>query len=188
MTSLTDRPEVAEEIRRVEGRNRLLTITAVVLAAVVVVLGFLLWNDNRDGTMPPAEVQQVVGDYIDAVVTQDSDAWRETITDDWYYASNYYGPNGFMDQMSEEPSALTYAGWIEFIPPNGFEYEQLGDPLVTGDGPWFITMRQRWTELPAPDWIRKIYDGVTTYVVIEQDQAMKVAAAYWTGTPSFPED
>lgn len=188
MTALTDRPEVAEEMKRVEGRNRFLTITTVVLATLVVVLGVLFWNDNRGGSTLPAEVQHVVDDYIDAIVSQDPDGWGETITDDWFYYRHHFGPNGFDDVISLEPSASEYAGWIEFKPPNGFEYEQLGDPLVTGNGPWFITIRQRWTELPAPGWNPKTSHGTTTYVVIEQDEAMKVAAAYWTGTTRFSED
>lgn len=186
MTVLTDQPEATEDIKRVEGRNRFLLITVVVLGVVAVVLGFLMWNGSSDGSTLPAEVEQVIDDYNNAIVAQDPDAWRATITDDWYYGSNYYGPNGFLDEMSDEPTINEYARTIEFWPAN--QYEQLSDPLTVGDGPWFVTLHQRWTEEDRPDAKPKVYEGTTTFVVIEQDQTMKVTAVYWTGTAGFAEE
>jgi len=190
MTTVTDRTEAAGDVQSIQSRNRWLVIALAVLGVAVIFLGFLLWSGT--GSTVSAEVDQVIDDYITAVVNQDPEAWRATVTDDWYYSSKYYGPNGFLDEMSYDPPMNEYLRTIEF--GVAVEYEQLSDPIVIGDGPWFVTMHQHWPEAQDPDGrnsvggLAKDYEGTGTYVVIEQDGTMKVAAAYWTGTARLAED
>ncbi len=183
MTTRTDRTEAADDLKRRPIRKRMLEIALAVLGAAVIVLGFLLWNA---GSAMPAEVAQVVDDYNTALIDQDPEAWRATVSDDWYYSNKYYGPTGFLEEMSLDPPMNEYLRWIEFGP--AFEYQQIGDPIVTGEGPWFVTMHQHWSDQPTPDARVKDYEGAMTYVIIEQDGAMKVAATYWTGSARFADE
>jgi len=84
-----------------------------------------------------------------------------------------------------EEAADGYAFRIEFYDPP-LEYEQLGDPFVTGDGPWYVTIRQRWIAPVDPDQI--VWEGNVTYVVVERGGIMKVDAEYFAGTMGFLED
>ena len=89
-----------------------------------------------------------------------------------------------IDDASYEETAGPYAHRIEFNEP--LEYEQVGDLFVTGDGPWYVTIRQRFIERSEPD--TTLFEGNATYVVVERDGAMKVDAEYWAGSAGFLED
>lgn len=184
MTTVTDRTEAAGDLQRIQSRNRWLVIAIAVLGVAVIFLGFLLWSGTRSTV--PAEVNLVIDDYNDALINQDPGAWRATVTDDWYYSSKYYGPSGFLDEASYDPPMNEYLVQIEF--GVAWEYERLSDPIVIGDDPWFVTVHQHWSEAPRPGAPVKDYEGTMTYVVIELDDAMKVAAVYWTGTAGFAEN
>jgi hypothetical protein len=56
---------------------------------------------------------------------------------------------------------------------------------VTADGPWYVTIPTRWIEPSEPDTVT--WEGNATYVVVERDGVMKVAAEYFTGTLDFLE-
>ena len=138
-------------------------------------------SSSDSGTGSPADVPQVVDDYINAITAQDVDAWRETVTDDYIHRRGIYFPETqkrWEDDSYEEDTADPYALRIEFW--GSIEYEQVGDPIVTGDGPWYVTIPQRWIERSEPDNLA--WEGNGTYVVVERDGVMKVAAEYFTGT------
>jgi len=144
-------------------------------------------SSSDSGSELPADVPQVVEDYINAITAQDLDAWRETLTDDYIHRRGMYSPETqkrWEGDSYEEDTADPYAKRIEFFTP--LEYEQLGDPFVTGDGPWYVTIRTRWIERSEPDDLT--FEGNATYVVVERDGVMKVAAEYFTGTLGFLED
>jgi hypothetical protein len=159
----------------------------VVLALIAIVLAVLVWSDRSTESDPPAEVAQVVEDYINAITNQDVDAWRATITDEYILRRSVYSPETqtrWEQDSYLEDTADPYAFRIEFNAP--VEYEQLDDSLVTGDGPWYVTIRQRWIEIVEPDQI--VWEGNGTFVVVERDGVMKVDAEYWAGTMDSLED
>ena len=146
-------------------------------------------SSSDSGSELPADVAQVVDDYINAITAQDAEAWRETITDDFINRRGLYGKGNQerFDEVSYEETANPYANRIEFAP--ALEYEQVGDLLVTGDGPWFVTIHQRWPDADKDKPGPMIgFEGNATYVVVERDGVMKVAAEYFTGTLGFLED
>jgi hypothetical protein len=143
-------------------------------------------SSSDSGSELPADVAQVVEDYINAATAQDADAWRETITDSFINRRGQYvsGAQKRVEDASYTETADPYAKRIEFYP--ALEYEQVGDFLVTGDGPWFVTVRQRFIERSEPDDIW--FEGNATFVVVERDGDMKVDAEYWAGSVGFLED
>ena len=147
-------------------------------------------SSSDSGSELPADVPQVVEDYINAITAQDLDAWRETLTDDYIHRRGMYSPETqkrWEGDSYEEDTADPYAKRIEFFTP--LEYEQLGDPFVTGDGPWFVTIHQRWPDADKDKPGPMIgFEGNATYVVVERDGVMKVDAEYWAGTLGFLED
>jgi hypothetical protein len=144
-------------------------------------------SSSDSGSELPADVAQVVDDYINAITDEDLDAWRGTITDDFVHRRGVYG-NVSQERLEEESydeAASGYAHRIEFYETSQ-EYEQVGDLFVTGDGPWFVTIRQRWIVHFEPD--KTLYEGNATFVVVERDGVMKVAAEYSTVAIGFLED
>lgn len=130
----------------------------------------------------PAEVEQVIRDNMQAFVDQDVDAFYATVTDDYFLRQYIYGAEKqtlWTDWLYEEDRANETALRIEFgdkvVPTPGGEW------IVTGDGPWFVSMSQAWaTEIV--EW-----DGNTTYVVVDRDGSMKVASVYYSGTATEPQ-
>ncbi len=182
MTVLADREEAAESLD-LKRRNRFLVISVVLLGVVAIGLGFLAFAGNS-GSAPPADVMQVVDDYNNAILDQDPVAWEATITDDWYYGSNYYGQRGFLDVESSEPTITSYKGMMEFYE---WSYEPITEAISSGDGPWIVTMQQRWINESANAGNRIAHDGFSTYVVIDQQGVKRVSAAYWTGSLSIAD-
>jgi hypothetical protein len=134
-------------------------------------------SSSDSGSEVPAEVEQVIRDNQQAIEDQDVDAWYATVTDDYFNREYMYG---FETQtlwptwVKEEDTANETAHRIEFndraVPTPGDEW------IVTGDGPWFVSMSQAWaTEIV--EW-----DGNTTYVVVDRDGTKKVASVYFSGT------
>jgi hypothetical protein len=144
-------------------------------------------SSSDSGSELPADVAQVVDDYMNAITAQDAEAWRETITDDFVNRRGTYGnvSQERWKQASVDETAAPYAGRIEFKAP--LEYEQVGDLFVTGDGPWFVTIRQRWIERNE-EYDDNLFEGNGTFVVVERDGVMKVAAEYWAGSIGALED
>ena len=190
MTSTIERPPT-ETTGQEEGphrQNRTLRFVALVVGVVALVVGgVLIYNavsDDDSASAIPDDVQQVIDDYIDAAVGQDRAAWEATITDDFFYRRYIYTPadQQFSDYWSKtEDSAGGIRHRIEFY--NQATYEQLGDTLATGDGPWFVTMGQRWVDEDAGI----AWNGNATYVVVERDGAMRIASETYTGTAAPAE-
>ena len=171
--------------------NRPLKVALFVVALIAIGLGVLLvysvttGGDSGDpGATVPAAVQQVIDDYNTAITAKDMDAWRATLTDDFSNHRNVYfaGSQEFWEDESVVEDANSYAYRIEFYPD--ISYEQIGEPLVSGDGPWFATFVQRW-EITEEDLV---FDGNGTLTVVERDGEMKVASEFWVGTLTIDED
>jgi len=188
MTDLIDRPDTAGDTSMVERRNRFLAIAVVVLGVVVVILGALMWSDRSGRSSMPAEVERVVDAYTSAIEAGDAEAWRATITDDFFNRRYIYGAgrHDLWEDWAYEETADPLAYRIEFYPP--IEYEQTSDPFVVGDGPWFVAVHQRWPEVPRENANPVLFDGVATYVVVERDGVVKIASEYFTGTVSSLEN
>jgi hypothetical protein len=115
-------------------------------------------------------------------VDQDPDAWYATVTDDYFLRQYIYGfetQTLWTDWVQEEDAPNESAYRIEFrdkvVPTSGEEW------IVTGDGPWFVSMGQSWAS-EIVEW-----DGSTTYVVVDRDGTMKVASVYYVGTATEPQ-
>jgi len=61
-----------------------------------------------------------------------------------------------------------------------FEIERVGEPIVRGDGPWYISVAENW-EKPGEGLREEV---IYTYaVVLDTDDVLRIDDAYWVGHP-----
>lgn len=195
MTALTDRPdETAEELARARKRDRFLIATVVVLAVALLGVGAWVIYDlatvsdtaNSD-TAIPAEVEQVLNDYNSAWEQNDANAFRTLVTDDYILSLSFYVEDGMSETYADRfsQSASDAARDVEF--GREWRIEQFGEPIATGDGPWFITVGQNWVGLENGQDIF-LDDGTASYAIVEVDGTLKVANHTWVGHRSMAEE
>jgi hypothetical protein len=144
-------------------------------------------SSSDSGSELPADAEQVIRDNVQAQLDGDLEAWQETVTDDFVHRRGAYGDvsQERLEWESYDEAASGFEHRLEFY-PTILEYEQVGDFFVTGDGPWIVTIRQRWIAHFEPD--KALWEGNTNYVVVERGGVMKVAAEYSTSAIGFLED
>lgn len=155
------------------SQSRFLTVMVAVLAVVALGLGaVVLYNlASGDESAVPADVQQVLDDYYDAWETQDGNALRALITDDYSLTEHVYEPDGRQVVVVRDPDNLS-------LNLDAYTIETFGTPIVTGDGPWFVSVGESW----VGEFSRS--DGIATYEVVEQDGTLLIARHYWDGQSS----
>jgi hypothetical protein len=134
-------------------------------------------SSSDSGSELPADAEQVIRDNIQAYADQDVDAWYATVTDDYFYRRYIYGfetQTLWPDWVLEEDAGNETAKRLEFFD------RAVGTPgeewIVTGDGPWFVSMSQSWIDEDYQ------WEGNNTYVVVDRDGTMKIASEYNTST------
>ena len=55
--------------------------------------------------------------------------------------------------------------------------EQSGDYIVAGDGPWFISVEETWADAT----INSRMSGTASYVILDDEGALRIAEHYWAG-------
>lgn len=185
MTDTIDRPSEAqpEPDDRMGLQNRALKITVVVLAVVALVLGgVLLYNatDGDDDASVPDDIQQLLDDWDTATENSDIDAFRALVSDD-FRRPEYYG----------EKDGVPYRGVVgadniaSYLRQEAsFDIETIGEPIVRGDGPWYVSVAQDWNQ----PQIGTKYTTIYTFAIVDEDGTLKVDDAYWVGTLELIED
>lgn len=183
--------EVAEHPTRSPRRSRGLLITVVVLAVVAMGLGVALIaqiSKGDDGTAVPADVQAVIDEFVLASENVDLEAMQAVVTDDFrrpFYEGDPAG-KGLMTSGGvtlPEQDVWTMEDFeAEFWETDTavYEVERIGDPIVQGDGPWYVSVAQHW-ESPS---LGTQFDAVYTFAVVDEDGTLKIDDAYWAGNRS----
>jgi len=72
---------------------------------------------------------------------------------------------------------------IDGVVSEGFGYNytvhQVGDSIMTGEGPWFVSVEENWEETSY------LYTGQANYTIIEVDGVLKIANHYWAGLRAY---
>jgi hypothetical protein len=138
---------------------------------------------SEDEAAVPPDVQQVLDDYIAAWETQDVDAFRAVVADDYYVTEEYFAADGDRSGNSIPPATRPRAPgrWViegdadsaaRGVANYDYTVEQ-GTPIVTGDGPWFVSMSESWIE----GFSR--YDGTASYAIIDDDGTLRISEHYF---------
>ena len=183
MTSTIKRPP-ADEAPSGGHRNRtrvLYVVTAILAVATVVLAGLLLaGDDTSDGSSMPSEVEQVLDEFVQAEENADFDAYEALVTPQFRrpeYRGDPFGAAPYRNVFG-----LDYFERVLDGEPD-FEIERIGDPIVRGDGPWYVSYAETW-EYPAQD---VQYEAIYTYVLVERDGEILIDDGYWAGH-SVPMD
>jgi len=182
MTALTDRPDQvnADQLHQAERRNRLLTITVVVLVLAVFGLGSWIIYDattDREASVT-AEIDQLLDDYISAVSANDAPAYLAVVTDDFVVNDIlYYQVGGTLVRSLSSETLDLVATSLEFAVTE-WQFELVGEPIVTGEGPWYVSLVENARNTTEEN---HRYVGVSTYVVVDDDGTLLVAEKTWIG-------
>jgi hypothetical protein len=163
----------ADQGDQTSSRSRLLTVTVIVLA--VVVLGLGAWTvygmSSTTETQPTADVQRVVDNYLAAWNSYDGEAFRELVTDD--YVLDMVGitesETMHVDEASELVNGLEAFEWNEAV---------IGEAIMTGDGPYYVSAVEHFT---APGYGPQGVDGISTFTVVNDGGTLRVARHDYTG-------
>lgn len=196
MTSLKPRAEGVPEVARVsEGtavsrrRSRTLLALMVVLALSAVAMAAFIFFD-RDGTALPVEVEQTIDEFTLALEGQDEAALRAVVSDDFREAFHTFA-HGIGSQAGEilpgERSSLNVVGTAAFTGADEWQIEHVGDPIVSGDRPWFVSVEENWTKCSYRDTgtgecsTFVTWKGTATYAVVEEGGVYQIADHVWVG-------
>ncbi len=180
-TNLNDRPTEVGGLKQVVSGKRFLMIAAILLAVALVGLGTRVINDQQTSS-PDDEIQQLLDNYLTAWETRDEAAVRLATTGNYVineYAYTDDSIGGFRLNYHVDDD-------IDGVVNEGFGYhwsnEQVGDSIVTGEGPWFVSVEEIWEETGY------IYEGQANYTIVEVDGVLKIANHYWAGVRSYRAD
>jgi hypothetical protein len=130
--------------------------------------------NDQETTIPDEEIEQLLDNYLTAYETQDEAAVRSATTE--HYVINQYA---YFDDAAGFRLNYTVNDDIDGVVSEGFGYdwsnEQVGDRIVTGEGPWFVSVEEIWEEGVYT------YTGQANYTIIEVDGQLKIANHYWAG-------
>lgn len=166
MTTMIERPETValdQRLETLDRRNRNLGVTVVILGILVLALGAWIAYDYSQESVVAAssEMTQLLDDYTAAWNDYDGAAFL-ALTTEGYRFTSAGGMEFFRaDQATEIESTLPSFAW---------QVEKLGDPVVTGDGPWYVAVPNETTT--------NIRDaqGVSIITVVDIDGTLKVAS------------
>lgn len=178
-TITTPTTDVVDERTTAPGRgpNRGLQIAVAVLAVLALGLGialaFQLTEDDTSATVPD-DVQAVLDEFLVAMTAHDYDAVTQLVTADFrrpWYEGDPFGPTPYRDVYRLES--------YEFMRDEEpiFEAERLGEPIVRGEGPWYVSYAEDWH---YPDQ-QVTYEAIYTYVVVDLDGELRIDDGYWAG-------
>jgi hypothetical protein len=175
VTTLTERPTEVGGLKQAVRGRRFLVIALVVLALAVVGLGTRVISDQAT-TGVDEEIQQLLDDYLTAWEVRDEAAVRSATTEDFVLKEYAYAdsPFGVSYRVDDDINGLVNVGF-GYVWTN----EQVGDPIVTGEGPWFVSVEEIW------EGSARYLEGQATYTIVEVDGVLKIAYHYWAGLESF---
>lgn len=170
MTAVTGKPNAVsgEEVRKLEGRLRAMTITVVVLAVALVGLGAWMVYDlaTEPETAATSEVAAVLEDYTAAWNDYDGDALLSLVTD--YYTFVFGSDVRTGEAQAEQLAGLGGINW---------HAEEIGDVIMVGSGPrYFVAEANRLTSDVGDG------EGISSFIVVEDGDTYKIAQHTFVGS------
>jgi hypothetical protein len=122
------------------------------------------------------ELDQLFEDYIAAFNAYDAEALQALLTDGYmmYEQNSWDSVNSVSSGFSAvRPIEWVIAGVKSYHPNMETQWQGVGEPIMSGDGPWLVAQVIRNTSkmYRYPDGI----EGILTITVIEEDGTLKVA-------------
>lgn len=185
MTSVAPQIEemaVGQAVDRGFRRGPWVATVTVLFLALAALTAWVVYNQISDESVP-AEIEQLLDDYLVAWENGDEVALRELATEDfvineYIYLDHKVGNRRgayLSEHVDDDLDGVVLRGL-----PWGWQTEQVGSAIITGDGPWFVSIGENWI------WESSHLDGTATYVIVDRDGALKIANHYWAGLLTAP--
>lgn len=125
------------------------------------------------------ELDQVIKAYFAAFNTYDADALREVITEDYMlYEAGTYSIHNVSVPVSMGFDAAKMSAYAEgYNQRREYQFELIGDPIVSGKGPWLVSQVLRLNALDYPNGI----EGISTFTIIDDGGTLKISRDVFIG-------
>lgn len=175
------------EISGSSGRNRGLLVVLVVFSLIVG--GAVGWTIR--GTTDPATnsgESEAVGDLVDTFFSAfneyDSDGMDALLADDYVFQEVVLDPLIPVPLEGVDTRGEIMGRLDALYPGKGVQKEPIGEPTITGEGPWVVAQQTLFTS----DSDFTDVEGVTTLVIVEDGDQLKVRMERLVGLVPGPED
>jgi hypothetical protein len=180
----TEKPERADTAQPVRTKSgyRCLVVLIMVLVLTVTALGACSPNDGTavPETAVTAEIDQLLDDYLGAWNAYDAVSLRPLLTDGfmWYW-TNLDPKHGVSTGAPHSKDLAETLSYVEGSAPlSKAQFEWVGEPIMTGDGPWLVSRAWRYT---SENYDHPEAHGITTYTFVDEDGTLKMARAIEVG-------
>lgn len=123
----------------------------------------------------PADVEEVLRDFMTAIENNDYTALQRVVTEDFRGPRYGVHPDGTGEYRRVEDIED-----FDFLGAPGapeFSIDTVGAPVVRGEGPWIVAVRQDWEQVGTGTK----YEGIQTFVIVDTGVTLQVEDAYWAG-------
>jgi hypothetical protein len=146
-----------------------IVLAVVALGLVTLVAGAFVLDDD---SAAPTEVTVLLDEFATAYATEDTDLFGTIVTDDYTFTEDFYSAG---EPTPDFSAAGPLHAALDDIATSTWRVERLGDPIVVGDGPWFVSVGESWT-----DPFNRA-DGAAVYVVVDDQGTPKISRYFWAG-------
>jgi len=172
MNTLTDREETTTttdvhegQTTHPDGSNR--TLKAIVIALTVALVGLGAWviidRSSTPETAPRDDVAQLWDDYTDAWNNYDGDTFLQLTTSDYTFVTEQ-GTTGAADQAIE----------IDRLGNFGWHVTAVGEQLMAGDGPWYVTQVSHLENATTGIGTDPV-EGISVLTIVDDGGVLRVA-------------
>ncbi len=188
MSTTVERPRPRQDERHPEPsvrparRNRMLPIAVAAIGLVAIGLGITLYASTTDdgATDVPSGVDEFVDAYVATMESNDYEGLEALVTSGFRRA--FYQGDADGSPWRDVWRITAFEFWEDpKAPLVDWEIERLGDPIVRGDDPWYLSEVQIWKNRS----VGIQYEGISTMVIVDDGTGtLKVDDAYWASHPA----
>ena len=169
MTALTEREQqvTVHPMTTVEpdtphrGQRGMGWLVALLVIAVAGLGAWAIYGAfSESETAPTDAVDQLMDDYTDAWNNYDGDAFLQVVTDDYVLRSE-----------GDLTGPATQATHIDRLGTYDWQVTPVGDRMMAGDGPWYVT---QVNVLESSIYAGEV-EGITVLTIVDDDGVLRVA-------------
>lgn len=135
-------------------------------------------TQSNQTTIPP-KLEQVIEDYISAYNKYDTEALQAVITDGYMlYEGDSYSTRNVSNSICNGFDAEEMFRYVEGTNKRReYQFELIGEPIVTGDGPWIVSQVIHVSSTDYPNGI----SGISTFTIVDEGGNFKVSRDVFIG-------
>lgn len=150
--------------------NRILL--SAILLVVLTILGACASSEtaqNSENAITP-EIDQLINDYFVSYNNYDSDALQALITERYELVAVDSSLSGSIIKCDSYNAKTMLSDVAGYNKRNEYHFERLGEPIMTGTGPWLVSQVIIETNINNPDG----FEGISTLTIVEEGGQLKI--------------